>query len=102
MATNSKEEGKEISNVSKLDVKRLGITIGILFGLIMFIATNWLVIKGGTVVGPHLQLINKFFIGYKVTFGGSIIGLVYGFIVGYISGAFTGWLYNTLLSSSKK
>ena len=90
------------SVVSQLDAKILGLTLGILFGLIIFIATNWLVIKGGNVVGAHLLLLSQFFIGYKVSFLGSIIGLVYGFIAGTISGVLVGWIYNKLLFLSKK
>ena len=48
--------------MSQLSVKALGLTVGVLFGLIMFIATNWLVLKGGHEVGPHLALISQFFI----------------------------------------
>ncbi len=88
--------------MSQLNAKALGLTLGVLFGLIMFIATNWLVLKGGHEVGPHLALISQFFIGYRVSFLGSIIGLIYGFVGGYICGAFTGWLYNIILTSSKK
>ena len=88
--------------MSQLNAKALGLTLGVLFGLIMFIATNWLVVKGGREVGPHLQLIGQFFIGYSVSFLGSIIGLIYGFLGGYICGAFTAWLYNIILTSCKK
>ena len=51
---------------------RLPLTHGIL-ALGLFIATNWLVIKGGERVGPHLQLLSQYFIGYRVTFLGSFI-----------------------------
>jgi len=30
--------------------------------------------RGEYIVGPHLQLLSQFFIGYKVSFWGSIIG----------------------------
>ncbi|MGH7909117.1 MAG: bacteriophage holin [Thermodesulfobacteriota bacterium] len=90
------------SVVSQLDAKILGLTLGILFGVIIFIATNWLVIKGGNVVGAHLLLLSQFFIGYKVSFLGSIIGLGYGFIAGTIFGVLVGWIYNKLLFLSKK
>ncbi len=90
------------SNVSRLNAKILGLTLGILFGLIIFIATNWLVIKGGYIVGSHLLLLSQFFIGYKVSFLGSIIGLIYGFIAGTIFGVLVGWIYNKLLYLTKK
>ncbi len=90
------------SNVSQLNAKILGLTLGILFGLIIFIATNWLVIKGGYIVGSHLRLLGQFFIGYKVSFLGSLIGLIYGFITGTIFGVLVGWIYNKLLYLTKK
>jgi len=50
-----------------------GIVTGLVGGLGIFIMTNWLVLKGGPVVGPHLGLLGQFFIGYRVTFTGSLM-----------------------------
>jgi len=74
-----------------------GVVTGLLAGLGIFIATNWLVLKGGRVVGPHLFLLSQFFIGYRVTFVGSLIGFAYGFIFGFVAGYTIAWLYNQLL-----
>jgi hypothetical protein len=74
-----------------------GIVTGLVFGLGIFIATNWLVLKGGRVVGPHLALLGQFFLGYRVTFAGSLIGLGYGFAVGFLLGFGVACLYNQLL-----
>ncbi|MDR4510038.1 MAG: hypothetical protein MRJ65_17690 [Candidatus Brocadiaceae bacterium] len=57
---------------------------------------------GEYVVGPHLQLLNQFFIGYSVSFPGSIIGLCYGFCLGIFSGWLTGLIYNSIVSFRKK
>ena len=98
------EEEKLFSAILRLNTKTLGLVLGFLLGLTIFIATNWLVIKGGTtapngelVVGPHLQLLSQFFIGYRVSFLGSVIGFVYGFAVGTLGGALMGWLYNKIV-----
>lgn len=91
------EEEKLIHAVLILNAKMLGLILGILFGLIIFIATNWLVIKGGPVVGPHLQLLSQFFLGYRVSFFGSIIGFFYGFAIGTLCGATIGWIYNKIV-----
>ena len=87
----------------RLNSKMLGLLLGVLFGLIIFIATNWLVIKGGHinaegeyVVGPNLQLLSQFFIGYRVSFFGSIIGFFYGFAFGTIIGSAVGLIYNKI------
>lgn len=98
----SKEEmGKDdtkklVQGVLVLDAKVLGFTAGILCGLLLFVATNWLVVKGGEQVGQNLQLLGQYFIGYRVSFFGSIIGFFYGFACGTLGGALVGWLYNRI------
>ncbi len=75
----------------------LGIVLGIVTGLIILVATNWLVIKDGENVGTHLSLLSNFFIGYSVTFVGSLIGAIYGFLTGYVFGFLTAWIYNRVV-----
>jgi hypothetical protein len=77
-----------------LNARVQGVVVGLLFGFAIFIATNWLVLKGGQVVGPHLALLGQFFIGYRVSFVGSLIGFAYGFVAGYILGSLGARLYN--------
>lgn len=79
-----------------LNGKLLGIVLGFLFGAALFLATNFLVIKGGPHVGAHLGLLANFFPGYRVTFFGSIIGFFYMFIVGLIVGVVMGAVYNKI------
>ena len=93
---NITNEEKLFSGVLWLNVKILGLSLGLLCGLAIFIATNWLVIKGGKVVGPHLQLLSQYFIGYRVSFFGSLVGFAYGFAVGTLSGSLIGWIYNRI------
>jgi len=93
---NTTNEEKLFSGVLWLNAKILGLSLGLLCGLVIFIATNWLVIKGGKVVGPHLQLLSQYFIGYRVSFFGSLIGFAYGFAVGTLSGSLIGWIYNRI------
>ena len=45
-------------------------------------------------VGPHLSLLGQFFIGYQVTFVGSLIGLAYGFVTGFLVGYCGARIYN--------
>jgi hypothetical protein len=73
-----------------------GVVAGLLVGLGIFIATNWLVIKGGETIGPHLALLGQFFLGYRVSFAGSLIGFGYGFMSGFGIGYFVAAVYNRL------
>ena len=91
------EEEKLFSGILWLNMKALGLALGLLLGLAIFIATNWLVLKGGEPVGPHLSLLGQYFIGYRVSFLGSFIGFAYGFALGTLSGALIGWIYNKIV-----
>ena len=83
---------------------RVNVALGLIMGLAVFVATNWLVIKGGHtttngkyIIGPHLQLLSQFFIGYRVSFLGSIIGFLYGFALGTLCGTVFGIIYNKIV-----
>src|SRR5262245_31691713 len=95
-------DGKRLQEIVQARALRLNATIqgvvtGLVAGLAVFIATNWLVLKGGEVVGPHLVLLGQFFIGYRVTFVGSLIGFGYAFVVGYIVGYLVARIYNLIV-----
>jgi hypothetical protein len=83
-----------LTRVMRLNLLANGITVGLLFGLGLFLPTIVLVLKGGPVVGPHLELLSQFLPGYEVTVGGSFVGLGYGFVLGFILGAFVALIYN--------
>lgn len=106
MEINEKAEKKTdeeilFKGVLRLNFKATGLALGFLCGFTIFIATNWLVIKGGDPVGPHLSLLNQYFIGYRVSFLGSLVGFFYGFLVGAAGGAMIGWIYNKIVSTRK-
>ena len=95
---------KLFSTILRLHSKVLGLVLGLLIGTTIFLVTNLLVLKGGHVnadgeyvVGPHLELLSQFFIGYRVSFIGSLIGFAYGFAVGTLGGALIAWVYNKIL-----
>jgi hypothetical protein len=103
----SPEEEKALEEVVLTRLMRLnatvnGIVFGVIFGLVIFVATIWLVIKGGPVVGPNLSLLGQFFIGYDVSFIGSLIGFIYGFITGFIVGYFFAIVYNLIVDLRRK
>ncbi len=81
----------------RLNSKAWAISTGMLLGGGLFIATNILVIKGGTDVGAHLGLLGHFLPGYRVTFFGSLLGFVYGFVLGYILGRLITTVYHKLV-----
>ena len=96
IGSKAEDEERLFRGVLWLNAKVLGLALGLLCGLAIFTATNWLVLKGGDPVGPHLQLLSQYFFGYRVSFLGSFIGFAYGFAVGTFSGSLLAWLYNKI------
>ena len=99
MTTTGTLEEREISRV----VLRInGVLTGVVFGLMagagLFLATIWLVIKGGPEIGAHLGLLGQFFLGYTVSWGGAFIGFVWAFAVVFVAGWLIGSIYNRLAS----
>jgi hypothetical protein len=98
MAADEKDlEKLVLTRLQRLNATVQGVVTGIVAGLGIFVATNWLVLKGGDVVGPHLGLLGQFFIGYQVTFVGSLIGFAYAFVIGFIIGYVVARIYNWVI-----
>jgi hypothetical protein len=94
---------KELDEIKKLDSAIARIQTGVMavvcaliggFGL--FGMTAWLLIKGGENVGFHLQLLGNYFVGYSVTWRGSLVGLLYGMLFGAVIGWCIGKIYNAV------
>ena len=94
MATDDPTTERGHVRILRLDAAAQAISMGILLGLGVFVATNWLVLKGGPVVGPNLALLAQFCPGYRVTFFGSCVGFAYGFVYGAAGGYAVSAIYN--------
>ncbi len=83
---------------AKYDPVALGSALGILFGAVVFLATAGLLIRGGENIGQHLALLGNYFIGYDVTWSGSLVGLLWGAASGYVIGFITAIAINITVS----
>ena len=84
------------ASVLRLNARAWGISTGMLLGGGLFLATVFLVIRGGPNVGQHLSMLRVFFPGYSVTWAGAVIGFIYAFVLGYGLGRIIGSVYNRL------
>lgn len=75
----------------------MALVFGLIGGLGLFLMTVWLIVKGGERVGPHLGLLGQYFIGYSVTWKGSIIGFFWGALAGAGIGWAIGNIYNRIV-----
>lgn len=79
---------------AKLDPLAFGLALGQTAGLLLLLATLFLVFKGGDVIGPNLQLLDHFLPGYTVSLPGSMLGLLYGTLLGFLVGWCFAYLRN--------
>jgi hypothetical protein len=86
------------ATVARLRAGIMALVFGVAGGTTITIATLWLVIQGGEVVGPNLGLLSNYFRGYTVTWIGSIVGFFYGALVGALFGWAMAWIYNKVAS----
>ncbi|MEM6320415.1 MAG: hypothetical protein AAF960_22285 [Bacteroidota bacterium] len=98
----SVQDKTPVFKIALFQAKALAIVFALLGGLIMFVSTAILLIKGGEKIGPHLQLLNNYFIGYSVTWPGCFIGTMYGMLTGGIIGWLIGYIYNRIAKFRKK
>ena len=95
-----KDELSEVVARVKTDV--LAVVCAILGGLGIWLMTVWLLIKGGPHTGEHLQLLSNYFVGYSVTWTGSLLGLLYGALTGGLIGWSVGRIYNRVVNLRRR
>ncbi len=79
---------------AKLNPGKLGLTGGILWGLLLFCMT-WISMYTGYGMFWLSQWMD-IYPGYELSMAGSFIGLVYGFIDGFVCLFLIAWLYNLM------
>jgi hypothetical protein len=82
--------------VARLRAGILAAVFGMVGGAGLFVATAWLLIKGGENVGATLGLLGNYLPGYAVTWPGAIVGLLYGAAIGAAMGWTLARVYNRL------
>jgi len=83
-----------VQTFSRMHKSGFATATGTASGLFVFLATIYLVIMGGEVVGPNLQLLGQYFIGYSVTIKGAFIGMAHSFFWGFLFGWTFAYLRN--------
>jgi hypothetical protein len=97
METGQKTKEELSRTVANIQAGVLAFVGGVIGGLGLFIMTAWLLLEGGPQVGSHLQLLSNYYIGYSVTWPGSVIGLLYGALTGGVLGWTIGFIYNKVV-----
>jgi hypothetical protein len=77
-----------------LDAVALGIAVGCVAALGLSFLTALLLWGGDPMVGSHMNRLSFFLIGYKVSWGGAVVGLFWGMGLGFILGYVIAQLWN--------
>ena len=80
-----------------MNMKAFTVAAGILWGFLLFVLTLLEAARG---VGHTMGVLSALYLGYSVTYLGSLVGLVYGFVSGALVGAAFCWLYNRFAGTS--
>ena len=96
-----KKAGKEkailMAAFARVDPFALAVALGSVFGLILFFATSWLLVKDIWTPGrpgPHLALLGTYLPGYKVSWMGATLGAAYFWAIGAVFGFILATFWN--------
>ena len=78
----------------KLNVKAFALTVGLFWGIGLFLITWWIIILDGA--SGETNIISSVYRGYNISIAGSFIGLLWGLIDGLVGGAIFAWIYNKI------
>jgi hypothetical protein len=84
---------------ARIDPLALGVAVGAVSGLTLFLMTAVLLLKGGEVVGPTLSLLGQYLPWFAVTWVGAGVGGVEAALGGFVVGYAGAWLRNVVLAA---
>jgi len=71
--------------------RALGLSLGVVWGLAVFVVTIWSTMRG---TGKTLSLLDGYYLGYTVSYPGAFVGLAWGFVCGFVGGVLMAWFYD--------
>lgn len=84
--------------VLRMSGHSLGLALGILAALQLFLTTSWLILRGTGEQSPHATLLMHYLPGYRVNWTGVVLGPLELFIVIYIFSRILAGVYNWVVS----
>jgi hypothetical protein len=83
--------------VVRMRARIMAVVFGMVGGLGVWVATSWLLVRGGSNVGEHLILLRNYMPGFSVTWPGAFVGLFWGALFGAVIGWLFAWVYNQVV-----
>lgn len=86
---------------SRIHSLAFGIATGTTGAVVLLLATIWLLLKGGDVVGPNLGLLSNYFFAYSMSLKGAIAGGLQAFAWGFLFGWLGAFIRNLSIAYLK-
>lgn len=86
----------------RYDPVALGVALGTVLGLGLFVATAVLLLRGGGPVGPNLAVLRSYFLGFEVTWRGALLGLLEAGVGGFGFGYALARLINAVVAREER
>ncbi len=83
--------------VVRMRARIMGVVFAMVAGLGVWVATAWLLVRGGTNVGEHLVLLRNYMPAFSVTWPGAFVGLFWGAVFGAVVGWVFARVYNQVV-----
>jgi hypothetical protein len=72
--------------------RAFGLAVGLVWGFAVLLITWWLLIIESP--GRTISKLSLVYYGYSFSWGGALIGFLWGLLDGFIAGVLIAWLYN--------
>jgi len=80
-------------SLARFNAISLGIIVGLILGIGLWLSTAVLLVQGGPETGRTLSLLGQYFPYYEVSWPGAFIGLAWAFAAGVLLATPPAWLY---------
>ncbi len=82
-----------------LHKRAFGLAIGSAAAVVVFLVTIIYILRAPE-DGFQLGLLNQYFAGYSVSFGGAVVGAAWAFVSGFVAGWFLAFCRNLVIAAS--
>lgn len=96
--TESSDDQISEQPVLRMSGHSLGLALGSLAALQLFLTTGWLIVRGTAEQSPHAWLLQHYLPGYRVTWEGGLIGAAGLFLMIYVFSRILAGVYNFVAS----
>lgn len=82
---------------ARYDALALGLAVALVSGVGLFLTTAWVLLRAERDSTEMLALVGQYLLGYEVSWGGGLLGLIGAGLFGFVVGFGIAWLINLII-----